>query len=85
MEIIDQPKALDDLKYWKKSRQKQMQTRILSLIQSIQNSPFEGKGKPEPIKHNWTSMWSRRINNLHRIIYEIKDNDIHVYSLKDHY
>jgi len=85
MEIVYQPKALDDLKYWKKSGQKQIQIRILALIQSIQQTPFEGIGKPEPLKHNFTGMWSRRINNIHRIVYEVKDNAIHVYSLKDHY
>jgi toxin YoeB len=85
MEIIYQPKALDDLKYWKKSGQKQIQVRILSLLQSIQQTPYEGIGKPEPLKHNWTGMWSRRISNVHRIIYEVKANEIHIYSLKDHY
>jgi toxin YoeB len=85
MEIIYQPKALDDLKYWKKSGQKQIQVRILSLLQSIQQTPYEGIGKPEPLKHNWTGMWSRRINNVHRIIYEVRTNEIHIYSLKDHY
>ncbi|MCR8556037.1 Txe/YoeB family addiction module toxin [Mucilaginibacter sp. BJC16-A38] len=85
MEVVYQPKALDDLKYWKKSGQKHLQIRILSLIQSIQETPFDGIGKPEPLKHNWSGMWSRRINNVHRIIYEIKENEIHIYSLKDHY
>ncbi|SHM25652.1 Txe/YoeB family addiction module toxin [Mucilaginibacter sp. OK098] len=85
MEIVYQPKAIDDLKYWKKSGQKQIQIRILSLIQSIQQTPFEGIGKPEPLKHNWTGMWSRRINNVHRIIYEVKESEIHIYSLRDHY
>jgi toxin YoeB len=85
MEIIYQPKALDDLKYWKKPGQKQIQVRILSLLQSIQQTPYEGIGKPEPLKHNWTGMWSRRISNVHRIIYEVKANEIHIYSLKDHY
>jgi len=85
MEVVYQPKALDDLTYWKKSGQKQIQARILSIIQSIQQTPFEGIGKPEPLKHNWKGAWSRRINNEHRIIYEVKGNNIHVYSLKDHY
>jgi toxin YoeB len=85
MEIVYQPKALDDLKFWKKFGQKQIQIRILALIQSIQQTPFEGIGKPEPLKHNFTGMWSRRINNVHRIIYEVRDNVIHIYSLKDHY
>ncbi len=85
MEIIYQPKALDDLKYWKKSGQKQIQEKITILLQSIIETPFEGIGKPEPLKHDWSGMWSRRINNEHRLIYELRDDKIHVYSLKDHY
>lgn len=85
MEIIFQPKALDDLKYWKKSGQKQIQKRITHLLQSISKTPFEGIGKPEPLKHDWSGMWSRRINIEHRLIYEIKEDEIHIHSLKDHY
>ncbi len=85
MEIVYQPKALEDLNYWKKSGQKQIQRRILILLQSIVETPFEGIGKPEALKHNWSGMWSRRINNEHRLIYEIKNDEVHIYSLKDHY
>jgi toxin YoeB len=85
MEIIYQPKALDDLKYWKKPDQKQIQEKITNLLQSIIETPFEGIGKPEALKHEWSGMWSRRINNEPRLIYEVKDGEIHVYSLKDHY
>ena len=85
MEIIYQPKALEDLKYWKRSGQKQIQSKIITLIQSIHESPFEGIGKPEALKHNWTGMWSRRINNEHRLIYEVRGDEVHIYSLKDHY
>jgi len=85
MEVVYQPKAMDDLKYWKKSGQKQIQVKILNLIQAIQENPFEGIGKPEPLKHDWTGMWSRRISYEHRLIYEVKNHEIHVYSLRDHY
>jgi toxin YoeB len=85
MEIIYQPKALDDLKYWKKSGQRQIQAKILTLLLSIQSTPFEGIGKPEALKHDWSGMWSRRINHEHRLIYEIKNDEIHIHSLKDHY
>ena len=85
MEIIYQPKALDDLNYWKKSGQKQIQRKILTILQSITETPFEGIGKPEPLKHNYSGMWSRRINSEHRLVYEVKNDQIHIYSLKDHY
>ncbi len=85
MEIVFQPKALDDLQYWKKSGQKQIQEKILILLQAIQDDPYSGIGKPEALKHNFAGMWSRRINLEHRLVYEVKDEEIHVYSLKDHY
>jgi toxin YoeB len=56
MEIVYQPKAIEDLEYWKRCGQKQIQTRILVLLQSIKQTPFEGIGKPEPLKHNLSGM-----------------------------
>ena len=85
MEIVYLPKASEDLKYWKKSGQKQIQTRILSLLQSIQQSPFEGIGKPEPLKYELSGKWSRRIDHEHRIVYSFDNDVINVYSLRGHY
>jgi toxin YoeB len=85
MEIAFQPKALEDLEFWKKSGQKQIQAKITTLLLAIQSSPFEGIGKPEPLRHNFAGMWSRRINSEHRLIYDIKGTTIRVFSLKDHY
>jgi toxin YoeB len=73
------------LQYWKKSGNKKLQIRIQELLQSIQKTPFEGIGKPEPLKYQLSGMWSRRINKEHRIIYEVRDATVHIYSLKDHY
>ena len=61
-----------DLQHWKKSGNKKVQHRIQQLLQSIQTTPFEGIGKPEPLKHQLSGMWSRRITKEHRIIYEVK-------------
>jgi toxin YoeB len=47
--------------------------------------PFSGIGKPEALKHKLSGKWSRRINDEHRIIYEVIENDIFIYSLKGHY
>lgn len=85
MEIILQPRAIQDLQYWKKSGNKKVQQRIQELLKSIQQTPFEGIGKPEPLKHQLSGMWSRRITKEHWIIYEIRDAEVHVYSLRDHY
>ncbi|WP_317045993.1 Txe/YoeB family addiction module toxin [Flavobacterium laiguense] len=54
---------------------------------SIQETPYEGIGKPEPLKHNLSGLWSRRINLEHRLVYEILEEDsvILIHSLKGHY
>ena len=59
------------------------------MLRAIQESPYEGIGKPEPLKHNLSGVWSRRINHEHRIIYEIIDENtieiLNIISLKGHY
>lgn len=89
MEIIYSTKALKDLTFWKNSGNKQVQKKIYQLIADIIEHPFEGIGKPEPLKHELTGKWSRRINSEHRLVYEILPNDkiviLSILSLKGHY
>ncbi|MGC4130130.1 MAG: Txe/YoeB family addiction module toxin [Bergeyella sp.] len=60
--------------------------KIAELIKHIQRAPFEGIGKPEPLKHNLQRCWSRRITDEHRLVYRINDNnDIEIVSCKGHY
>ena len=89
MEVIYSPKALEDLKYWRKSGNKTIQNKITKLIEAIQVNPYEGIGKPEPLKYNLSGAWSRRINQEHRLIYEINERNeiiiLNILSLKGHY
>lgn len=85
MEVGYSAKALEDLAYWKKSGNKKIQQKIAVLISSIEGTPFTGIGSPEPLKYNLTGLWSRRINQEHRIIYEISKNTIFIHSLQGHY
>ncbi len=85
MEVIFSPQALEDINYWKKTGNIKIQERIGLLIQAIQQNKFTGTGKPEPLKHNFSGLWSRRITREHRILYEIKNGRIHILSLKNHY
>ena len=55
------------------------------LIKEIQRSPYEGIGKPEPLKHGLASYWSRRINDEHRIVYKCADKAILIAQLRYHY
>lgn len=85
MEIGYTDEALKDIAYWKKSGDKAIQAKIQKLIIAIQENPTEGIGKPEQLKHNLSGSWSRRINQEHRIVYEIKENLIEIQSLRGHY
>ncbi len=85
VEIVYLPRAEADLLYWKKSGNKVIQQRIGKLIQSILDTPFEGIGKPEPLKYDYTGWWSRRINEEHRLIYQVEEGQITIAQMRFHY
>lgn len=76
--------AFDDFFDWSLVN-KTIFKKIYELIKDIRRNPFEGKGKPEPLKHQLTGYWSRRIDNEHRLVYKIEDETIIITSCKDHY
>ena len=59
--------------------------KINRLLKEIARTPFSGLGKPEPLRHSKAGSWSRRINELDRLVYEVKDNEIFIASCKGHY
>jgi toxin YoeB len=85
VEIDFLDKALDDIDFWKKSGNVFVQNKITKLLESISKTPFTGIGKPEPLKHELSGYWSRRISDHHRLIYTLRDNRIKVISLRFHY
>lgn len=87
MEIIYLPLAVEHLEYWKKTGNKQIQKKIIALIEDILKHPFNGLGKPHALKHQLTGSWSRRITDEHRIVYEVIEQDkvIIISRLKGHY
>ena len=89
MEIEFSPKAIKDLEFWRKSGNKNIQVKIEAILTSILDTPFNGLGKPEPLKHELKGKWSRRITKEHRIIYSISQyGDVQILSiisLKGHY
>lgn len=85
MEIIYLKQALEDLRYWKQTGNKSVQSKISELIKSIEVNPYKGIGKPEGLKFHHSGKWSRRITKADRIIYEIDQDKIFIYSLKGHY
>jgi toxin YoeB len=84
MDIMFLDDAWQDYLYWQKI-DKQVLKRINQLIKDIQRNPFEGLGKPEPLKFDLSGLWSRRINQEHRLIYQIKDDYIVIVQCRYHY
>jgi toxin YoeB len=89
VDVIYSEKAQKDRDYWKKFGNKAIMNKISALIEDILLHPYEGIGKPEPLKYHLIGRWSRRINQKHRIIYEVIDentvNILSIISLKGHY
>ncbi len=76
--------AWDDYLYWQQADKKVLK-RINLLIENIKRQPFEGTGNPEPLKHNWSGYWSRRINREHRLVYKVLDESIFIVQCRYHY
>lgn len=76
--------AWDDYLYWQQTDNKTLK-RINSLIENIKRQPFEGIGNPEPLKHNWSGYWSRRINREHRLVYKVLGESITIVQCRYHY
>lgn len=76
--------AFEDLAWWiEQDRQKAM--RIVNLIKDVRRDPFRGIGNPEPLKHEFKGCWSRRIDQEHRLIYEVTEEKIRILACRYHY
>jgi toxin YoeB len=84
MEVIFKSKALDDIKYWKKSGQLNTQNKIPRLINDIIVHPYSGLGKPEALKYELTGLGSREIDKGNRLIYEVADKQLHIISMREY-
>ena len=84
MEIV-YTKPLKILSFGKKSGQKTTQNKISRLIEDILQHPYTGLEKPEALKYELSSLWSREIDKGNRLIYEVVDQNIHVVSMRGHY
>ena len=76
--------AFEDLAWWiQQDRNKAL--RIVNLIKDVQRDPFTGIGKPEPLKHEFKGCWSRRIDQEHRLVYQVAENKIRILACRYHY
>jgi toxin YoeB len=76
--------AWEDYLYWQ-GRDKKTLKRINTLIKDIQRQPFDGLGDPEPLRHQWSGYWSRRIDREHRLVYKVADSAIVIVQCRYHY
>ena len=87
MEFIWLEKAINDAQWFYRNDQKSYK-KLYKLIEDIKQRPFTGLGKPEPLKHEWSGWWSRRITQEHRLIYKVKGNEVKIATIascKGHY
>jgi toxin YoeB len=84
LKLIFSDHAWDDYQFWQKT-DKQILRRINKLFKDTMRNPFEGIGKPEPLKHALSGYWSRRITDEHRFIYKASENAIEIAQLRYHY
>lgn len=84
MKYVFVEESWEDYLYWQKI-DKKMLLRINTLIKDIARHPYDGIGKPEPLKHNYRGFWSRRIDGEHRLIYQVTDDEIRIVKCRYHY
>jgi toxin YoeB len=83
-QAVFHPEFREDLRYWVKS-ERNTALRILDLVEATLRNPFEGVGKPEPLRHVLAGCWSRRITQEHRLVYRVADERIDFLQARYHY
>lgn len=84
VKLIFHPNAWEDYLFWQQN-DKQMLKRLNQLIKDVLRCPYEGIGKPEPLKYELAGCWSRRIDQEHRLIYRLEKDELHLLNCRYHY
>lgn len=84
MRIVFTKNSWEDYISWQKEDKKLLK-RINLLIKDILRTPFEGIGNPEPLKYDFSGYWSRRIDREHRLVYQVEEDNVLIYSCRFHY
>lgn len=84
MRLVWIEEGWEDYLYWQKT-DKKMVKKVNELIRVVMRTPFEGIGKPEPLKHNLSGWWSRRITIEHRLVYKVEKEMVVILSCRKHY
>jgi len=84
MKLVFSEHAWEDCLYWQRTDRRTLK-RINQLIQAIQREPYNGIGKPEPLRHALSGYWSRRIDQEHRLVYRVVDDAVWIVQARYHY
>jgi toxin YoeB len=76
--------AFEELYYWLRTN-RHIALRIVELVDEARQNPFEGQGRPKRLEREFSGLWSRRITRVHRLVYEVLDDEICVYQCRYHY
>ena len=76
--------AWEDYLYWQGMDKKTLR-RVNALLKDMMRHPFDGIGKPEPLRHEFAGYWSRRIDAANRIVYSVEDDVLKIYQCRTHY
>lgn len=83
-QAVCHPEFLEDLQHWVE-QDRRTAKRLIQLMKAVMRSPFEGIGKPEPLRHLGSGVWSRRITQEHRLVYVVKDKAVEFLQGRYHY
>ena len=81
---VFQPEFREDLRYWAATDRK-IALRVLDLVEAVMRDPFDGIGKPEPLKYFAAGTWSRRLTQEHRVVYVVSDTRVDFLQARYHY
>lgn len=84
MRLVFDSNGLEDLRYWVETDRRKA-LKIIDLIEAMLKSPFDGIGKPEPLKFELAGCWSRRIDQEHRLVYKVEKGELIVIACRYHY
>jgi toxin YoeB len=84
MKYVFVDESWEDYLYWQKT-DKKILNKINSLLRDISREPYSGLGKPEPLKYKYQGFWSRKIDSEHRLIYQVKNDEIRIAKCRFHY
>ena len=84
MNVVFSPQAWEDYQHWQ-SVDRAIIKRINRLINEVRRNPYEGIGKPEPLKYGLVGAWSRRITDERRLVYRVVNGDVEILQVRYHY